>query len=207
MKLLEATQIAVELVNKLRPYCDRIEVAGSIRRGRREVHDIDIVAILNEDKITAAGYFGRQHLIGTIANTSQPIRSGQSIASFVFKDINVDIYWATHSTWGTLLLIRTGSKQHNIKLATLASSSAGIISAVTAESLAISSGTVWRNIRIGESNAEPAITEPRRELLILERAKSSGASCGHYMPSPSRRDANSMPTAAIAGRFSMMIAN
>jgi len=122
MKLLEATQIAMELVNKLRPYCDRIEVAGSIRRGRREVKDIDIVAIPNEDKITAAGYFGRQHLIGTIANTSRPIRSGQSIASFVFKDINVDIYWATHSTWGTLLLIRTGSKQHNIKLATLAKS-------------------------------------------------------------------------------------
>ena len=122
MKLLEAEQIAAELVNKLRPLCDRVEVAGSIRRGRANVHDIDIVAIPNEEKIMAAGYFGRQHLIGTIAATDQPIRNGQAIASFVFKDVNIDIYWATHSTWGTLLLIRTGSKQHNIKLATLAKS-------------------------------------------------------------------------------------
>ena len=80
------------------------------------------MAIPSEEKILAAGYFGRQHLIGSIANSGQPIRSGQAIASFVFKDINVDIYWATHSSWGTLLLIRTGSKQHNIKLASLAKS-------------------------------------------------------------------------------------
>jgi DNA polymerase (family 10) len=122
MKLLEATQIANELIGKLRPLCDRVEVAGSIRRGRANVHDIDIVAIPNEEKILAAGYFGRQHLIGSLASSGQPIKSGQAIASFVFNDINVDIYWATHSSWGTLLLIRTGSKQHNIKLCTLAKS-------------------------------------------------------------------------------------
>jgi len=119
MKLLEATQIAVELVNKLRPYCDRIEVAGSIRRGRREVKDIDIVAIPNEEKLTAGGYFGRQHLVSAIA-TSNMERNGQLIAAFFYKDAPVDIYWTTHSSWGTLLLIRTGSKEHNIKLATLA---------------------------------------------------------------------------------------
>ena len=121
MKLLEATQIATELVDKLRPLCDRVEVAGSIRRGRANVKDIDIVAIPNEEKIMAAGYFGRQHLVGAL---SQPgnIKNGQAIASFVYNDINVDIYWASHSTWGTLLLIRTGSKEHNIKLCTLAKS-------------------------------------------------------------------------------------
>lgn len=121
MKLLEATQIAVELVNKLRPLCDRVEVAGSIRRGRANVRDIDIVAIPNEEKITAAGYFGRQHLVGALAQPGN-IKNGIAIASFNFKGINVDIYWADHSTWGTLLLIRTGSKQHNIKLCTLAKS-------------------------------------------------------------------------------------
>jgi len=121
MKLLEATLIANELVNKLRPLCDRVEVAGSIRRGRANVHDIDIVAIPNEEKLLAAGYFGRQHLVGALAQPGN-IKNGNSIASFNFKGINVDIYWATHSSWGTLLLIRTGSKQHNIKLCTLAKS-------------------------------------------------------------------------------------
>lgn len=119
MKLLEAAQIATELVDKLRPYCDRVEVAGSIRRGRANVKDVDIVAIPNEEKLTAGGYFGRQHLISAIA-TSNMERNGQAIAAFFYRDAPVDIYWATPSSWGTLLLIRTGSKQHNIKLATLA---------------------------------------------------------------------------------------
>ena len=122
MKLLEATQIANELVNKLRPYCDRIEVAGSIRRARPEIRDIDIVAIPNEEKITAAGYFGRQHLISAVAQNSPGQRNGPDMASFKYQNAPVDIYWATPSTWGTLLLIRTGSKAHNIKLCTLAKS-------------------------------------------------------------------------------------
>ena len=120
MKLLEATQIATELVNKLHLYCDRIEVAGSIRRGRVNVRDIDIVAIPNEDKILAAGYFGRQHLISAVAQNSPGQRNGPDMASFKYQNAPVDIYWATPSSWGTLLLIRTGSKQHNIKLAMLA---------------------------------------------------------------------------------------
>jgi len=120
MKLLEATQIAVELVAKLIPYCDKVEVAGSIRRGKGEVRDIDIVAIPNEVKLLAGGYFGRQHLVAAIAESVAPQANGQKIASFSFKQISVDIYWATPETWGTLLLIRTGSKEHNIKLCTLA---------------------------------------------------------------------------------------
>ena len=120
MKLLEATQIAVELVEKLRPYCDRIEVAGSIRRGRREVKDIDIVAIPNEDKILAGGFFNVQHLVASITG-DQP-HGGHAYMACSYRRVSVDIYLAAPPSWGTLLLIRTGSKQHNIKLATLAKS-------------------------------------------------------------------------------------
>ena len=31
--------------------------------------------------------------------------------------VQIDLYLATESTWWTLLLIRTGSRDHNIKLA------------------------------------------------------------------------------------------
>jgi DNA polymerase (family 10) len=122
MKLLEAARIAIELVNKLCPFCDKIEVAGSIRRGHQDVHDIDLVAIPNEDKILAAGYFGRQHLISAVAQNSAGQRNGPDMASFKYQGADVDIYWATPKSWGTSLLIRTGSKQHNIKLASLAKS-------------------------------------------------------------------------------------
>jgi DNA polymerase (family 10) len=118
MKLFEATQIAMELVNRLQPYCDRIEVVGSIRRGRAWVNDIDIVAIPHEEKILAGGFFNVQHLVASITG-DQP-HGGHSYLACSYRQISVDIYLATPSSWGTLLLIRTGSKQHNIKLCTLA---------------------------------------------------------------------------------------
>jgi DNA polymerase (family 10) len=33
-----------------------------------------------------------------------------------YSGVQVDIYFATKETWGILLLVRTGSKEHNIKL-------------------------------------------------------------------------------------------
>ena len=41
----EAQAIAQEVVEQLRPHCERIVVAGSIRRKKSEVGDIEIVAI------------------------------------------------------------------------------------------------------------------------------------------------------------------
>ena len=45
MKLQEAKTIAQTVKKVLTPYCDRIEIAGSIRRRKPIVHDIDIVLI------------------------------------------------------------------------------------------------------------------------------------------------------------------
>ena len=118
MKLLEATLIATELGNKLSPYCDRIEVAGSIRRGRAWVNDIDIVAIPHEEKILAGGFFNVQHLVASITG-DQP-HGGHAYLACSYRRVSVDIYLAAPSSWGTLLLIRTGSKEHNINLCTMA---------------------------------------------------------------------------------------
>jgi DNA polymerase/3'-5' exonuclease PolX len=45
MKLSRADQIAERLVREMRPYCERIEIAGSVRRRKVEVKDIEIVAV------------------------------------------------------------------------------------------------------------------------------------------------------------------
>jgi hypothetical protein len=39
----EANAIAEDLVNQLRPHCSQIDIAGSIRRGRSTIGDIEIV--------------------------------------------------------------------------------------------------------------------------------------------------------------------
>jgi DNA polymerase/3'-5' exonuclease PolX len=44
--LAQARQLAQELATiHLRPACERIEVAGSVRRGKSEVSDVELVAI------------------------------------------------------------------------------------------------------------------------------------------------------------------
>jgi DNA polymerase/3'-5' exonuclease PolX len=44
LRLETAQAYAAELIDFMRPYCERIEVAGGIRRGKLEPHDIEIVA-------------------------------------------------------------------------------------------------------------------------------------------------------------------
>lgn len=44
MKLQAGVEYATELIDFLRPYCERIEIAGGIRRLKAEPHDIEIVA-------------------------------------------------------------------------------------------------------------------------------------------------------------------
>lgn len=43
--LEKAKKIAIEAGNKLLPWCDKLNLAGSIRRGCKEVHDIEIVCL------------------------------------------------------------------------------------------------------------------------------------------------------------------
>jgi len=45
MKLDYALRISNELIERLKPTCERIEIAGSIRRERPDVHDIELVVI------------------------------------------------------------------------------------------------------------------------------------------------------------------
>ena len=122
MQLAKASKIALQLVDQLSPYCDRVSVAGSIRRQKPEVHDIDIVAMLNEDKLMKGGYWDQRSLVPCLADPRAAAigLNGPRIASFKYQSAQVDLYWATTETWATLLLIRTGSKEHNIKLCTLA---------------------------------------------------------------------------------------
>jgi len=110
MKLEKAKDIARGVVEKLSPVCERIEVTGSIRRGRPFVHDIDMVCIPNNQ-----GQF-----IYALQQLGKIKMGGQKLIRCEMPEIVLDVYVATPETWATLLLIRTGSAKHNIKLCTIA---------------------------------------------------------------------------------------
>ena len=110
MELADAQKLAQEIVEQILPFCERVEVAGSIRRKKNEVRDIDIVLIPKP--------LLWHRIIATLLRnmTAKVLKRGNRIAQLTIKGVNVDLYVATEQTWGIVLLIRTGSMAHNIRL-------------------------------------------------------------------------------------------
>jgi len=106
MKLQQAETIAKNFLSEIKEFCERIEIVGSIRRKKPEVNDIDIVLIPRQ----------REHLIQRIRKISRVEVQGKKLIRTEYSNVQIDAYFATEETWGILLLVRTGSKEHNIKL-------------------------------------------------------------------------------------------
>lgn len=98
------------------PHCDRIEIAGSIRRKRPNVKDIEIVAI---PRPYDTGLF--ESGIATIINR-WPAVKGKLPCKYTQRllpeGIALDIFFAEPGNWGYILAIRTGSADYSHFLAT-----------------------------------------------------------------------------------------
>jgi DNA polymerase (family 10) len=118
LNLKEAEEIAEQIKAAVASHCEKIEVAGSIRRQKPTVHDIDFVAIAKNDaewqKITEE----------LKRNKAELSCSGNSVIKALVPSekslFKVDFYRAQPNTLGIHLLVRTGSAEHNTWLATQA---------------------------------------------------------------------------------------
>jgi DNA polymerase (family 10) len=106
-----AMPVAEMVVRHLEPYCERIEIAGSLRRKRPVVHDIDIVT---------QPYEGQELAMQMALGFAEEARFAPKIWSLKVGGISVDLYLAGPEQFATLLLVRTGSAKHNISLASRA---------------------------------------------------------------------------------------
>ncbi|GAI78089.1 unnamed protein product [marine sediment metagenome] len=97
MELERAQKIAAEVVKQLTPYCQKIEVAGSVRRRKPLVHDIDFVLIPSD----------LWELHNAVLRLGPVRMSGSKLMRVMFNGTQVDIYVASPEIWATLLLIRT----------------------------------------------------------------------------------------------------
>lgn len=115
LDLMEAERIAGQVKNAVGAHCDAIEVAGSLRRQRTKVHDIDFVVVTESDvewrKVSEELRRMRAKLS---CSASSVIKALLPIKNGLFR---VDFYRAKPSTFGVHLLIRTGSADHNMWLA------------------------------------------------------------------------------------------
>ena len=115
LDLKEAENLACQFKAVVEAQCDRIEVAGSIRRQKTKVHDIDFVVVTKNDAEWQKISEKLKHL------KAKPNCSGNSVIKAFVPSQNglfqVDFYRAKPSTFGIHLLVRTGSADHNMWLA------------------------------------------------------------------------------------------
>jgi DNA polymerase (family 10) len=110
--LHEASSIANSVLNHIMPSLDRGEIAGSIRRQKEVVGDIEIVAISTQ----------RDRLLSLLSDVGQHIKPGvpgvvpwspKSTAKYLrvrlAEGMNLDLFMASPENWGGLFLMRTGS--------------------------------------------------------------------------------------------------
>jgi len=119
-----AMATANHLVERFAPHCERIEIAGSIRRKKAIVKNIELVCIPKQEP-TGLFDMDLRHSVGFAALCLELSRggwkkgdtgSGKFIAINTATGLRIDIFTTTADNWGYILTLRTGSSDHNIRL-------------------------------------------------------------------------------------------
>ena len=114
MNYQQALQIAERVKQELLIHCERIEIAGSIRRKKQEVKDIEIVAI---PKPYQVGLF--KSGIAIIVDKWKKVKGElpcKYTQRILLVGIKLDLFFATETNWGHILAIRTGSAEYSHKV-------------------------------------------------------------------------------------------
>lgn len=134
---LEALKVAEEIYNRIKPFTIRCKIAGSLRRRKAMVGDIEVLYISKMTKIPEDLFGGLKEVSDTDCLLEDLITEGVisrrhnsadrtawgdqiKLAIHVASGIPIDFFAATEANWFNLLVCRTGSKESNLKITTAA---------------------------------------------------------------------------------------
>ena len=111
MLLDEATALAEHILGFVRshPACERAEVAGSLRRRKETIGDLDLVAASREGRALADAFAGAQFVDEILAH-------GPTKVFIKCGGVEVDLRIVAPEAFGSLLHHFTGGQAHNIVL-------------------------------------------------------------------------------------------
>jgi DNA polymerase/3'-5' exonuclease PolX len=112
MTLVEALPLAEGLVEHVRCVTVRCEVAGSIRRHKETVKDVELVAIVEDyeglyRRLADCGRFIKPGVPDVVDWPAKP--GAKYVRMLLNEGIKLDIFVATPDNWGGIFTMRTGS--------------------------------------------------------------------------------------------------
>lgn len=124
MNLKAAQKIAVETCYKLEPYCEKINIAGSVRRLKQEVKDIEIVCVPKLE--TQYDMFGTPFSSGrntgfrdVVLSLGEIIKGGANgkyMQIKLMQGINLDLFMPDDFDYYRQYAIRTGPADYAAKI-------------------------------------------------------------------------------------------
>ena len=105
-----AVPIARQLCKYLEPYAERVAYAGSLRRMKEVVHDVDILAASKNPAETMQAFLKMPFVEAVLA------QGGTKASVRVQNDLQVDLRVVDIQSWGAAMHYFTGSKAHNIRM-------------------------------------------------------------------------------------------
>lgn len=126
LSLQEATLLANKVVRMLAPYCQQIEVAGSLRRQKSMVGDIELVCV----PLFQADLFGNDGAsmltpyLELLARDDELLKGDKWGPKYKklhppeLPELSIDLFVTTVEEWGYTFTIRTGSANFSHKLVT-----------------------------------------------------------------------------------------
>jgi len=113
----EAADRLVAYMLKIGKAIESVTPAGSLRRGRETVGDLDLLVTLGSGKHTEKQIDAIAEYILKYPEIDQTLARGGNKVSFVLKDgFQVDVRLLEKKNFGAALLYFTGSKEHNVAL-------------------------------------------------------------------------------------------
>lgn len=188
MPLAEARCLAEGLREEMLPWCDRVEIAGSIRRRNPSPRDIELVAIPRWEEVPdPQDLFGEGRLrvnrLWEWANGTSRVRwlkpgtqerepwppkeDGRYWRGELSNGAMLDLFLTVPERWGIIYLIRTGPAE-------------------------FSQAVVTHALRVGRPCRDGALTHDGLPIVTIDEADAFAALGLLYVPPEERVDRNSL---------------
>lgn len=150
LPLAQAIKLTDKILAAIEPGCIRCEPAGSVRRCRPEVGDIEIVCIPRQTVDLFGNPVGSllDMVLANLVNEGRLIRgdkNGVKYKNFLIPtvpDLKLDLFITSLECWGVNFTIRTGPAEFSHRLVTQ-KSKGGLLPS----DLSVSGARVWRGGR------------------------------------------------------------